>query len=201
MEIEMRLFGMALGLAVALAAPVNALSIPSNGQLSFDVVRKGEDIGDHSYSFSGKSGAFTVKVATDIVVKVPLIRTTAYSFKHNSVESWKGGKLQQLSSSTNDDGEPHQLKTANKGALPASLWNDDIVRSGKLMNTIDGKIMSVRAADLGSETVKTKSGNVSAHHYRLSGGLARDVWYDDEGNLAQVMFKADDGSTVMYIRK
>jgi hypothetical protein len=57
-------------------------------------------------------------VETDIVVKVPLIRTTAYSFKHKSVESWKGGKLQQLSSSTNDDGEPHQLKTANKGALP-----------------------------------------------------------------------------------
>lgn len=197
----MRLFGIALGLVVALAAPVNALSLPSNGKLSFDVVRKGKDIGDHSYKFSGNTDSFTVKVNTDIAVKIPLIRTTAYSFKHQSVESWKGGKLQQLRSSTNDDGEPHQLKTTNKGALPASLWNDDIVRSGKLMNTIDGKIMSVRAADLGSETIKTKRGNVSAHHYRLSGGLARDVWYDGEGNLAQVMFKADDGSTVMYIRK
>ncbi len=197
----MRLFGIALGLAVALAAPVNALSLPSNGKLSFDVVRKGKDIGNHSYKFSGNAGSFTVKVDTDIVVKLPLIRTTVYSFRHKSVESWKGGKLQQLSSSTNDDGEPRQLKTANKGALPASLWNDDIVRSGKLMNTIDGKIMSVRAADLGMETVKTKKGNVSTHHYRLSGELARDVWYDGEGNLAQVMFKADDGSTVMYIRK
>lgn len=197
----MRLFGMALGLAVSLAAPVHALSIPSNGSLNFDVVRKGKDIGDHSYKFSGQNDNFTVNVVTDIAVKVPLIRTTAYSFNHKSVESWKGGQLQQISSSTNDDGEPHQLKTANKGALPASLWNDDIVRSGKLMNTIDGKIMSVRAADLGTETVKTKRGNVSAHHYRLSGDLARDLWYDSEGNLAQVMFKADDGSTVMYIRK
>ncbi|MEO9576207.1 MAG: DUF6134 family protein [Tateyamaria sp.] len=167
----------------------------------FDVVRKGKDIGDHSYKFSGQSGNFTVRVATDIAVKVPLIRTTAYSFKHKSIENWKGGQLQQLSSSTNDDGEPHQLKTANKGALPASLWNDDIVRGGKLMNTIDGKIMSVRTADLGTETIKTKSGSVSAHHYRLSGDLARDLWYDSDGNLAQVMFKADDGSTVMYIRK
>ena len=197
----MRLFGMALGLAVALAAPVNALSIPTSGTLNFDVVRKGKDIGDHSYSFSGQEGDFTVNVETDIVVKVPLIRTTAYSFKHKSVESWKGGKLQQLSSSTADDGEPHQLQTTNTGVLPASLWNDDIVRSGKLMNTIDGKIMSVRAADLGLETVKTKRGSVSTHHYQLSGGLARDLWYDGDGNLAQVMFKADDGSTVMYIRK
>ncbi|MFC4215929.1 DUF6134 family protein [Pseudophaeobacter arcticus] len=197
----MRIFGLALGLAVALAAPVNALSIPSNGKLSFDVVRKGKDIGDHSYSFSGTTGALTVKVTTDIVVKVPLIRTTAYSFRHASVESWKNGKLMQLSSTTDDDGEPHQLQTANKGALPASLWNDDILRSGKLMNTIDGTIMNIRAADLGMETVKTGRGSIPAHHYRLSGGLARDLWYDGEGNLAQVAFKADDGSTVMYIRK
>lgn len=197
----MRLFGMAVGIAVALAAPVNALSLPSNGKLSFDVVRKGKDIGDHSYKFAGSKTAFTVKVATNIAVKVPLIRTTVYSFQHASVESWKGGKLQQLSSKTNDDGAPHQLKTGNKGALPASLWNDDIVRSAKLMNTIDGKIMKIRVADLGTENVKTKRGAVSAHHYRLSGGLARGLWYDGDGNLAQVVFKADDGSIITYIRK
>jgi hypothetical protein len=201
MEFDMRLFGMAIGLALALVAPANALSLPSTGTLSFDVMRKGKDIGDHSYSFSGDSGAFTVKVATDIAVKVPLLRMTAYKFHHASTESWKGGKLQQLNSSTDDDGEPHQLKTAGNGALPASLWNDDIVRAGTLMNTIDGKIMKVRVADLGSETVKTRRGAVPAHHYRLSGELARDLWYDADGNLAQVAFKADDGSTVMYIRK
>ena len=75
----MRIFGWVVGLAVALAAPVNALSIPSDGKLSFDVVRKGKDIGDHTYSFSGAGNSFTVTVATDIVVKVPLIRTTALS--------------------------------------------------------------------------------------------------------------------------
>ena len=197
----MRIFGLVVGLAVALAAPVNALSIPASGKLSFDVVRKGKDIGDHTFSFSHASNSFTVKVATDIVVKVPLIRTTAYSFKHASVETWKGGKLQEISSKTNDDGEPHQLKSASNGALPASLWNDDIVRSQKLMNTIDGTMMKVRVADLGNETVNTKRGAVPAHHYRMSGDLARDLWYDANGNLAQVAFKADDGSTVMYIRK
>jgi len=200
-EIDMRLFGMILGLAVVMSAPVSALSIPSNGQLNFDVVRKGSDIGDMSYHFSGTTNVFTVTVTTDIEVKVPLIRTTAYIFQQNSVESWKGGAMQHLSSSTNDNGAPHQLNTASNGALPASLWNNDIVQSSTLMNTIDGAMMNVRAADLGSETVQTKRGNVAAHHYRLTGGLARDVWYDGDGNLAQVMFKADDGSTVMYIRK
>ena len=182
----MRLLGVAVVIAVALAAPLNALSLPSNGKLSFDAMRKGKDIGDHIYSFSGAKSTFTVKVATNVVVKVPLIRTTAYSFQRASVESWKGGKLQRLNSKTNDDGEPHALKTGNKGALPASLWNDDIVSSGKLMNTVDGTIMNVRVADLGTESVKTKRGAVLAHHYQLSGGLARDLWYDYNGNLAQV---------------
>ena len=69
------------------------------------------------------------------------------------------------------------------------------------MNTIDGTIMSVRVADLGSENVPVNGGNLNAHHYRISGGLERDLWYDENGNLARVAFKAEDGSTVTYIRK
>lgn len=197
----MRILGIAVGLALALTAPANALSLPSGGTLAFDVVRKGKDIGDHSYKFSGSKSSFSVKVTTDIAVKVPLIRTTVYSFNHKSTEQWKAGKFQKISSTTNDDGTPNQLSTIAKGALPASLWNDDIVRSAKLMNTIDGNIMSVRVADLGVESVATKRGQVNAHHYRLSGGLARDLWFDTDGNLARVAFKADDGSTVTYVRK
>lgn len=197
----MRILEMAVGLALTLSAPANALSLPPGGTLVFDVVRKGKDIGDHSYKFSGSKDAFSVNITTEIDVKIPLIRTTVYSFKHKSTEYWKAGKFQRIYSATNDDGTPNQLSTTTKGALPASLWNDDIVRSGKLMNTVDGKIMSIRVADLGMESVDTKRGKVNAHHYRLSGGLARDLWYDADGNLARVAFKADDGSTVTYIRK
>ncbi|MCD9147406.1 DUF6134 family protein [Pseudophaeobacter flagellatus] len=108
-------------------------------------MRKGKDIGDHSYSFSGGGGALTVKVTTEIVVKVPLIRTTAYSFKHTSVERWKGGTLQQLSSATNDDGTPHSLQTANKGALmglsgPMNLRSSGFSSSPDRPETIDQKL-------------------------------------------------------------
>ena len=197
----MRRLGMALGFALALTAPVNAFSLPQGGSLKFDVIRKGKDIGDHSYKFSGSGNAFSVKVATDIAVKIPLIRTTVYSFKHDSTERWKAGALQNVNSKTDDDGTPHQLNVAAKGALPASLWDEDIVRSGKLLNTIDGRIMAIRTADLGMETVQTKRGPVKAHHYRMSGDLVRDLWYDEDGNLAHVVFKADDGSTITYVRK
>ncbi len=197
----MRSLSLAAGLALALATSVNAASIPAGGHLDFDVVRKGKDIGDHSYSFNGSGDALTVSVTTDISVKVPIIRTTAYSFKHKSVESWSGGQLTSVRSATNDDGTPHQLSTGGQGMLPASLWNDDTVRSGTLLNTVDGSVMRVRVSDMGTEQVSTRRGTVSAHHYRLSGDLNRDLWYDAQGNLAHVSFTADDGSTVTYVRK
>ncbi len=197
----MRLLSIAICLATGLALPASAMSLPDSGSLRFDVVRKGKDIGDHSYQFSGSGNSFTVKVDTDVAVKIPLIRAKVYSFEHHSVEKWNSGKLSSVSSTTNDDGEPHKLNTAGNGTLPASLWNEDIVKAKKLLNTIDGKTMSVRVSELGTEAVQVQGGKVNAHHYRLSGGLARDLWYDDSGNLARVAFKADDGSTVTYVRK
>lgn len=197
----MRVLSFVAAMLITVAAPLGAATLPSSGKLTFEVMRKGKDIGDHSYRFSGSPGAFSVTVATDIAVKIPLIRTTVYSFKHSSVETWKGDKLKGLSSKTNDDGTPHKVNIGATSLQPASLWNEDIVRSSKLVNTVDGKTMSVRVTDMGSETVKLKRGKIAAHHYRLSGGLKRDLWFDGDGNLAHVSFTADDGSTVTYVRK
>jgi hypothetical protein len=197
----MRLTTLALALGLAVAGSVHAASIPASGHLDFDVIRKGKDIGDHSYRFSGSQKALTVKVKTDVAVKVPLVQITAYSFTHDSTEKWANGKLVKVSSKTNDDGTPHQLNTDGKGNLPASLWDVDAMHDGTLLNTIDGSLMPVHVADLDEETVPVKGGKIKAHHYRMSKGLNRDLWFDADGNLARVVFKADDGSTITYVRK
>lgn len=187
--------------AIGLATPVLASSPPSQGALRFDVIRKGKDIGELSYSFSGSAANYSVQVVTDIAVKIPLIRVNAYAFKQNSVETWANGKMTSIRSATDDDGDAHQISEKGRGLLPASLWNDDILKRRQLLNTIDGTVMSVRVIDLGVQNVPTRSGQLRAHHYRISGDLERDVWYDQNGDLAHVSFKADDGSTVTYLRK
>lgn len=199
----MRIYSLLGGLlmAVSLGAPVLASPLPAKGALKFDVIRKGKDIGDHSYTFTGTSNGYSVQIATDIAVKIPLLRLNAYVFKQQSTETWAGSRLKTIRSQTNDDGTTHQLNQLGKGLLPASLWNDEILKSRKLLNTIDGRIMSVKVTDLGVQTVPVSGGQVIAHHYHISGDLDRDIWYDDEGNLAHVSFKADDGSTVTYLRK
>ena len=75
------------------------------------------------------------------------------------------------------------------------------VSMGVFLGTIDGSIMSVRVSDMGTEQVTTRRGPVATHHYRLSGDLNRDLWYDAQGNLAHVSFTAEDGTTVTYVRK
>lgn len=190
------LTGMVLGGAV-LAAPM--ASVPESGHLTFDVMRKGKDIGDYSLSFSPNGDALTVNVRTDIAVKVPIIGVSAYRFEQTSTESWSGGKLQALSSRTNDNGKAHDIHVGPSPLIPASLWNAQIVNQHKLLNTIDSSADAVSVRNLGGDSIATGHGNVSATHYAISGGLNRDLWFDGKGQLVHVRFAADDGSTVDYV--
>lgn len=195
----LRTAGLAAGLTLALAVAGRAAPPPPSGHLDFDVMRNGKDIGDHGYAFSGSPARLQVQVRTDVHVKVPLIRANLYTFTQQSTESWRNGHLAKLVASTDDDGTPHTISLGATQTLPASLWNVDTVKATTLLNTIDGSVMRVRVADLGIDTVA--GGRLSGHHYRISGDLQRDVWYDADGLLAGLTMTAEDGSTVTYVRK
>ena len=201
MHIKTSTLIVAAALAVTLSAGARAATMPHDGALVFDVIRKGKDIGDQSYAFSTAGGRTTVQVRAKVAVKVPLIGITAYSFDQNSTEIWQAGKAVAIASNTNDNGDPHHISLSSVPAFPASLWSVDTAAQTTLLNTIDGHLMKVRVADLGTEPVKVGGHPVNAHHFRISGDLARDVWYDDTGVLAHLVMKGDDGSTVTYVRR
>ena len=54
---------------------------------------------------------------------------------------------------------------------------------------------------MGKETVKTETATVEADHYRLSGELDRDLWYDTAGRLVKVQYQTADGDTFEFIRR
>ena len=193
--------GLAVGLALGLATAGFAAAPPPAGRLAFDVTRKGADIGDHVFSFAGQGADFDVNVATDIAVRVPLIRTKVYSYQQQSSERWRHGQLVHLVSKTDNDGKAEAVDAAVDHLLPGSLWSADTVQATRLVNTIDGKTMRVRVADVGAEKVEAGGRAIEARHYRIAGDLDRDVWYDAQGYLARLTLVADDGSTVTYVRK
>ena len=151
-------------------------------------------------TFRGSGNDVTVDIATKVAVKLPVIGVNAYRFEQTSTETWRGGKLVSLASQTDDNGTPHKISVGATSLVPASLWNADIVRASQVLNTIDGSTDSISVSTLGTETVATASGPVSATHYALRGGLDRDLWYDG-ATLVHVRFTAEDGSQVDYVRK
>ncbi|MDS9468778.1 DUF6134 family protein [Paracoccus sp. MBLB3053] len=181
----------------AAAAPTG--SVPASGRLTFDVIRKGKDIGDYSLRFQQDRDEVTVSVRTDIAVKVPVIGVAAYRFEQTSTENWSGGKLQGLRSRTNDNGKSYDINIGPSPLIPASLWNAEIVKQRKVLNTIDSSADSVAVRNLGSDSIATGHGKVSATHYAISGGLNRELWFDGKGQLVHVRFAAEDGSTVDYV--
>lgn len=194
-----RLLSLLTALALAPAAIASpGASVPASGRLAFDVIRKDRDIGDYVVTFRGSGGDVTVDIATDVKVKVPVIGVAAYRFSQTSTETWRGGQLAGLTSRTDDNGTPHDIRVGATSLIPASLWNADMVRSSAVLNTIDGSTDPISVSNLGTENVATGSGTVAATHYALRGGLNRDLWYAG-ATLVHVRFAAEDGSQVDYV--
>ena len=205
---------------VVLAAPLAVLFCAVAAQakapdsLRFTVLRNGEAVGHHTLAFRNDPKGLDVTIDTDVVVKIAII--PVYRFEHHDEEVWQNNRLVALSSTTNDDGTHHRLKvSADEGGLavrgddkpsrlppailPASLWNPATVGQATLLNTLDGRTMAVHVADLGDETVSVHGQPRPARHYAVTGDLAREVWYDADGTLVQVRFKAKDDSDIRYV--
>jgi hypothetical protein len=207
-----RLAALAVPLTLA-AATASAMEVPRE-PLSFTVLRNGDVVGTHSIHFQPQADGVNVAVDTNVVVKMAMI--PVYRFEHHGQETWSRGQLVALNSTTNDDGAKHTLKvSAAPGTLevngddkptrlpavtlPASLWNRATVAQGTLMNTLDGHAMTVHISDLGDETVSVHGQPRHAHHYSMTGDLARELWYDGSGTLVQLRFKGRDDSDIQYV--
>lgn len=212
---------MSLARILSTAAVLTAVSFPAFAErlsnLNYTVLRNGDAIGTHTIALSGSDGQHAVRIDTDIKVKIAFI--TAYKFLHSSTETWADGRLVKLSSETDDDGTAKKLDATSNGGsvvananvqgsrldttapadvIPASLWNSAIVEQTRIMNTLDGHLMTVSVTDLGEESVAANGRQVSARHFRMQGDLERDLWFDTFANLVRVQFKGADGSDIVY---
>jgi hypothetical protein len=203
--------------AVLLAlAGVTAASAqePYGPTLSFAVYRNGEPIGRHALAFQHNGRDLTVSTTIDFAVKV--LGVTAYRYTHRGQEVWTGDAFQSAFTQTDDNGTKYTVRaqrTANgidvqrttgrevmpAGTLPTTHWNVRQISQTTLLNTQNGAQAQVKVAPLGREKVKTAGGWVDANHYRYSGDVSKDQWFDDRGRWVKTLFKASDGSTIEYI--
>jgi len=188
------------------------LAAPAS-HFEYAVIRNGDQIGSHVLDFNRAGDSIEVRIATNIQVKVAFF--TVYRFEHNGVESWRKDRLVALKSRTNDNGTAHALSVAEEAGklringdgavafadpaiIPGSLWNPAVVRQSIILNSLDGSQMKVVIKDMGEERVHARESDVSARHYRISGQLGRDVWFDRNGTLVRMHLKGQDDSDIYY---
>jgi len=176
--------------------------------------RNNKVVGVHTLKFSQEGDTLQVDVATRI--KITVLKVPVFKFSYTSSERWREERLVQVDARTNRNGDVSEVQliadamgdvkltteqgTKTVGTLPFSSnhWNANVLNSTRLFNTITGNVSTVAIESLGTEEVRNKKGSVLAKHYRYTGDIEADVWYDDAQRWVQLSFKGDDGSNIVY---
>lgn len=201
-------------IAAALFAAPAVARAPDGLTLEYRILRNGSEIGRHRVSFVHGDDAMTVK--TEVRIEVSFAFITLYRYALDGVEIWRHGRLAELHTTTDDDGDHYAVHalangdtivieaggdkwTAPATAMPSSLWHPDLARGPLLIGVEQGERMVVAAEEIGREVVPARGGEVSATHLVVSGELERELWYDDDGILVHLRLIARDGSNIVYV--
>lgn len=209
----------ALGIFLASAIAITATAgwaqsnAPATDKLAFEVLRKGKPIGTHTIAFTPNGNNLQVDI--DIRLDVKFLMFNAYSYRHKNQEIWRDGRLVQIETKTDDDGENFFVNgrangegfdvnssageaTAPATIIPTSYWDPAIVEQNKLLNTQNGELLEVSVASGDETEIVVGDETVDARHYVMSGDLDLELWYDSDGILSRIRFEASDGSTIDY---
>ncbi|WP_300573032.1 DUF6134 family protein [Phenylobacterium sp.] len=200
--------------ASALATPAFA-AVPANGRLAFAVFRGQDKVGEHLMRFSPSGSGLTV--STEVEMRVKLGPIPVFRYAHTATERWRDNRFASLATRTDTNGKVEQVKaeatgsgvaiegpsgrlTAPAAAAPLTHWNAAAL-SGPLFNPQLGKIMKVRTARAGRESVQLADGrSIPATRWTLRGEAEIDNWYDAAGAWAGLRGRLEDGSTMIYRR-
>ncbi len=205
------LLGLVLG-ALLMATP--AAAVQERARLSFDVFRDGSRSGSHSISFLRESPE-SMAVEIDINLEVKFGPFTVFNYSHCNTTEWKNGRLWRMQSVTDDNGDYHEVNAKNMGELlqvsasgietysigpnilPTTYWMASTVMQSELINSQTGERIDIKVREVGREDISAPGGLVPAKRYKMTGDLEIDLWYDDNGILAGLAFRAR-GSDVTY---
>src|SRR5262249_1599176 len=155
---------------------------------------------------------------TNVVVKI-LIKKYVYTCQAREV--WKDGRLHQASSQCNDDGKQYQVsavaqadgvrvrvngreRTARADIWLSSYWT---LPNPKIRNQVipvldidNGRDMQVRLQNLGAAQITVAGQMQNVQHYRLTGTVRIDLYYDANERLVRQEWVEDGHPTVLELK-
>ncbi|WP_372396807.1 DUF6134 family protein [Azospirillum sp. HJ39] len=201
--------------AVLLTVPCGPAAAQGGARTLTYRILMGEDpIGTEQVTVEPQGDRSKVTVTATTRVKVLFIN---FRYDHKREELWKGGMLESMIASTDDDGTPHKIDMAREAGgyrltvdgktqlvpaatLPLTLWTPEVLKYGQLLSVIDGAPYKVTAHKVGTETVEAGGKPVEAAHHRIDGDVERDLWFAADGTLLKTRFKRS-GYDITYVLK
>lgn len=205
-----------------LAAPVSANFTLPQEPLRFDVSLDDRAIGYHVFDFSGSSGGqFTVDVDAAFDVRVLLI--PVFSYQHSNQETWRGGCLQRIESTTDSNGTRFDVSGVNRGdvfelsgggaskrletdcLMSFAYWDPRLLEQRQLLNAQTGEVVDVAIDREGEERVDYAGQRVAADVYRIrddSGDVDIRLWYAQEtGQWLRLESRLPNSRVLRYLRE
>jgi len=161
-------------------------------------------VGTHQLHIQSRDdGTMTVTSHADVTVKIALI-TYRYAFR--GTEIWKEGKIQQITTSTNDNGKKHSVNAAGtKEGMTISADGREFQVKGEtwsttywklppesqrgpaitLLDADTGKLINAKLERAGVEKIMVMGKQVDCMHYKLTGGVQVDLWYDGTDRMVR----------------
>jgi len=197
------------------AEPVDPLnpSLVYGQQVKYAVFRNNKKIGSHTVDFSRNGELLEVAVESKLVVRI--MKIPVYRFNYRASEQWQNGQLQSVDATVKEKGEsstvslrrvgPQMNLTAKDGSssmeqieFASNHWHAGVLESDILFNTLTGKSNKIDIDIVGEEVLVVDGSDTNTTHYRYSGELDTEVWYDDRKRWVKLRFKGSDGSTIEY---
>lgn len=180
----------------------------------FNVFLDDTPIGYHLFQLKQKDETQQIFIKAEFDVK--FLFFSVYSYLHENAEIWTGGCLQELSSSTEDNGDNNFVKlqtygndyrietsegvNTSTGCLRSfAYWNPELLKTSQLVNAQTGEIIPVEFIYIGLENFSQNNQIIESNHYRLQGDeIEIDLWYTTNNQWLALHSKLENGRSLRY---
>ena len=186
-------------------APSWALAAEGHRNHFASILLDGKKIGTVHYSVKHNEKGQLEQVKTKASMSVFGIKL--YDFTHNLHEEWSDGKLQNMHSHANENGQIDEITlqrdptqyvaTHNdkrqilpRTAFPLSLWHHGIVQQSLLFDVTNLRLMKVKTTRH-EDTVVRDGESTPAERVTFTGDWRGSVWYDQNRQFLKAEYMSE----------
>jgi hypothetical protein len=203
---------------LALLASVGAVGAADTEARDYAVLVGGKTAGEAHIAITRQNnGVVEVRCDTDIKVTAVLV---TYKYSYRGVETWKSGRLVSFSSNCNDNGKRfvvsaaaeakgvrvrtngvehmarHEVWLTSYWSLPDAKLRNQLI---PILDADTGKDLDGRLQFVATEQRTVAGQVVNLNHYRLSGKVSADFWYDGSERLVRQEWVEQGHRTVLEL--